>query len=77
MVNFQTVKTYSIYKSNANILNHHDPEVIMRCERIYRQFYLVSRFLYSCCSKLDRHDYLVGFIGIKNGDELVTVSQYY
>ncbi|MCT8197093.1 hypothetical protein [Proteus mirabilis] len=24
--------------------NHHDPEVIMRCERIYRQFYLVSRF---------------------------------
>lgn len=32
------------YINQRQYINHHNPEVIMRCERIYRQFYLVSRF---------------------------------
>lgn len=32
------------YINQRQYINHHNPEVIMRCERIYRQFYLISRF---------------------------------
>ena len=31
------------YINNKQYLEHYDPEVILRCERIYKQFMLISR----------------------------------